>query len=52
MNTTTGHARHGRHGRYAICVLAACLLTVILLGGIGHSLSQAAQRAEMQNVQA
>ena len=49
MNTKTGH---GRYGRNLICVLAACLLTVILLGGIGHSLVQVAQRAELQNAQA
>jgi hypothetical protein len=48
MNTTTGHTSLGRN---VICVLAACLLTVVLLGGIGHSLVQVAQRAELQNAQ-
>jgi hypothetical protein len=32
-------------GRYLICALAACLLTVVLMGGIGHATVQAAQRA-------
>ena len=45
MNTTTAHACYGRN---VICALAACLLTVVLLGGISHSLVRAAQRAVAQ----
>ena len=35
---------HG-YGRNLICALAACILTVVMLGGIGHAPAQAAQRA-------
>ena len=32
-------------GRTLICALAACILTVVLLGGISHAPTQAAQQA-------
>ena len=35
---------HG-YGRNLICALAACILTVVLLGGISQAPAQAAQRA-------
>jgi hypothetical protein len=38
------YRRHG-YGRNLICAMAACLLTVVMLGGIGHVPAQAAQRA-------
>jgi hypothetical protein len=33
------------YSRNLICALAACILTVVMLGGIGHAPAQAAQRA-------
>jgi hypothetical protein len=45
MNTTTPYKIHGRN---LICALAACLLTVVLLGGISQVPVQAAQRASLQ----
>jgi hypothetical protein len=38
---------HFGYGRNLICALAACILTVVLLGGITHSPTQAAQRATL-----
>jgi hypothetical protein len=45
MNATTTHKIHGRH---LICALAACLLTVVLMGEISQVFVQAAQRAVLQ----
>jgi hypothetical protein len=45
MHTTTTFKIHGR---YLICALAACLLTVVLMGGISQVSVQAAQRAVLQ----
>lgn len=45
MYTTTTHKIHGRH---LVCALAACLLTILLLGEIGQAAVQAAQRAVLQ----
>jgi hypothetical protein len=45
MNTMTPYISHGRN---LICALAACLLTVVLLGGISQAPVQAAQRAVLQ----
>lgn len=42
MHTTTTYRIHGR---ILICALAACVLTIVLLGGISQSPVQAAQRA-------
>jgi hypothetical protein len=35
------------YGRNLICALAACILTVVLLGGITHAPTQAAQQARL-----
>ena len=35
---------HG-YGRNLICALGACILTVVMLGGISQAPTQAAQRA-------
>ena len=35
----------GNFGRNVLCAMAACLLTVVLLGEVGKSPAQAAQRA-------
>lgn len=48
MNATTTVSGYGRN---LICALAACLLTVVLLGGISHAPVQAAQRALVQQAQ-
>ncbi len=45
MNTTTTYKIHGRH---LICALAACLLTVVLMGTVGHATVQVAHRALLQ----
>ena len=37
--------------RDIFCALAACLLTIVLLGGIGHAPAQAAQRAALELAQ-
>jgi hypothetical protein len=39
-------------GRSIVCALAACLLTVVLLGSIGQSPVQAAQSAAIELAQA
>ena len=49
MNTATHCYDYGRN---LICALAACLLTVVLLGAISHAPVQAAQRAMLQQAQA
>ena len=49
MNTTT-HALG--FGRSFACALAACLLTVVLLGSIGQSPVQAARSAGIELAQA
>ena len=48
MNTTRIHSGFSRD---ILCALAACLLTIVLLGGIGHAPAQAAQRAALELAQ-
>ena len=48
MNTRNAHCGYGRN---AICALAACVLTVVLLNGISHAPVQAAQRAVLQQAE-
>ena len=45
MNTTTAYTIPGRN---VICALAACILTVVLLGEINQASVQAAQHALLQ----
>jgi hypothetical protein len=42
------HAAVGDYGRKLLCALAACVLTVVLLGEVGKSPAQAAQRAAVE----
>jgi S-adenosylmethionine hydrolase len=49
MNAITTQTFHGRN---IFCALAACILTVLLLGEIGQASVQAAQRAAQQEIQA
>jgi hypothetical protein len=39
-------------GRSIACAIAACILTVVLLGSIGHASAQAAQVAAVELAQA
>jgi hypothetical protein len=45
MNAATTHNSHGRN---LICVLAACILTIVMPGGITQAPVQVAQRAQLQ----
>lgn len=42
------HQAMGHFGRQLLCAFAACLLTVVLLGAVGKSPAQAAQRAAVE----
>ena len=42
------HAAMGQFGRQLLCAVAACVLTVVLLGAVGKSPAQAAQRAAIE----
>ena len=42
------HADMSNYGRKLLCAVAACLLTVVLLGEVGKSPAQAAQRAAVE----
>jgi uncharacterized protein YsxB (DUF464 family) len=44
----TSHADMSDYGRKLVCAVAACLLTVVLLGEVGKSPAQAAQRAAVE----
>ena len=48
MDTTRNYSGFGRD---VCCALAACLLTVVLLGGIGYAPAQAAQQAALELAQ-
>jgi hypothetical protein len=43
--TFASHESMKRFGRDVLCAIAACILTVVLLGVVGESPVQAAQRA-------
>lgn len=42
------HAALNEFGRKLLCAIAACFLTVVLLGEVGKSPAQAAQRAAIE----
>jgi hypothetical protein len=44
----TSHTAASEFGRKLLCAVAACLLTVVLLGEVGKSPAQAAQRAAVE----
>ena len=44
----TSHTAASEFGRKLLCAFAACLLTVVLLGEVGKSPAQAAQRAAVE----
>jgi hypothetical protein len=58
INTTSGDTTMNSasktlgFGRSFVCALAACLLTVVLLGSIGQSPVQAARSAAIEQAQA
>ncbi len=43
-----GHSALSDFGRKLLCAFAACLFTVVLLGEVGKSPAQAAQRAAIE----
>jgi hypothetical protein len=49
MNTMTNHLGFGRT---VLCALAACVLTIMLLGGIVQSPAQTARLATLELTQA
>ena len=48
MHSFTNHTAMGQFGRQLLCAFAACVLTVVLLGAVGKSPAQAAQRAAFE----
>jgi hypothetical protein len=44
----TSHTAISDFGRKLLCAFAACLLTAVLLGEVGKSPAQAAQRAAVE----
>jgi hypothetical protein len=44
----TSHSAASEFGRKILCAFAACLFTVVLLGEVGKSPAQAAQRAAVE----
>jgi hypothetical protein len=45
IQTHANHVPMSEFGRKLLCAVAACALTVVLLGAVGKSPAQAAQRA-------